>query len=135
MKKLEVRHDILFQVKKNTYIHKYKEPFILKNLDSAMDALELSIGKRKACIRKKVYCEFVDNVNGKYVGKRTADYYPYVAALAITEKEIHDAIVDLRILAPAVVDALGDLWFSIKNDIETMRDDTGQLVEPKKLLK
>jgi len=125
MKKLEVQHDIIFHLKKNTYIHKYKEPFILKNLDSAMDALEYVLAKRTARVKKKIYCEFVDNVNGKYVGKRTVDYYPYVAAIAVTDDDIEKAIIDLRILAPAIVETLGSLWWSITNDKEDLREDTG----------
>jgi len=127
-KKLEIRHDILFHVKKNAYIHKYREPFIAKHLDDAMSVLENVIAKRKTCTKRKIYCEFVDNETGKYVGKRTADYYPYVAAIGVSEKDIYDAIIDIRILAPAIVDVLGGLWWSIVNDEEDLRDENGKLI-------
>lgn len=128
--KEEIRHDILFQIKKNTYIHKYKEPFIAKHLDDAMSILENVIAKRKSCIKRKVYCEFVDNETGKYVGsKRREDYFSYVAAIGLTEKEIYDAIIDIRTLAPAVVDVLGGLWWSIANGEEDIRDSEGKPVK------
>ena len=125
--KEEIRHDILFQIKKNAYIHKYKEPFILKNIDDAMEILGKIVTNRKSGVKKKVYCEFIDNKTGKYVGsKRRADFHPYGGAICVTEKEVYEAQVDLRVLAPAVVDVLGALWWSITNNKEDIRDSEGK---------
>jgi hypothetical protein len=130
--KSEKRHDIVFQVKKSAYIHKYREPFVLKNLDGAMAILEKIIATRKSGTKRRIYCEFIDNDIAEYKGpKHSDDYYSYGAALCVTEEEIHKAIKDLRVLAPAVVDALGGLWWSITNSAEDIRTDEGLAINKK----
>ena len=125
----EKRHDIIFQIKKNAYIHKYKEPFVAKNLDSAMFILEKIVKNRKSGCKKKIYCEFIDNETGKYVGsKRKADYHNYAAAICVNEEEIYKAQEDPRVLAPAIVDVLEGLWWSITNGKEDIRDEEGKSI-------
>ncbi len=128
----EKRHDIVFQIKKTARIHKFKEPFVLKNLDGAMAILEKVIANRKSGTKRRIYCEFIDtDVSGFKGPKNNGDYHNYGAAICLTEEELSVAHNSLHTLAPAVVDVLGGLWWSITNGEEDKRTEEGLAIETK----
>lgn len=117
-------------VKKNTYIHKYKDPFVVKNLDNAMELLKRVIQKRKPCKLKKLYGCFVeDKVGFMELPQDLDNYYKYTGAICVTDKEIYAYGLDDGVLIPAIIDMLSAFWWSIKNDEVLTTDEIGLVVD------
>lgn len=126
------RHDIVVMLKKNTYIHKYKEPFIAKNLDDIMELMKRVIKKRGTAKHKKSYGCFVEDGGGKMImPEDTEKYYKFTGAICVTERELYAYSLDEGVLAPAMVDMLGAFWWAIKNDSPVITDDIGLTINNK----
>lgn len=131
--KKEKRHDIVFMVKKNVYLHKYKEPFVLKNLDDAMALIDTVINKRKSSKKKKLYACYIKNGVGKLVlPEQNEKYYQYAASISLTEKEMYEYRERKDSIAPAIVDVLQGLWWSIINKKGVYTDEQGKVLTDEK---
>lgn len=141
--------DIIFMVKKNTYLNKYMEGFVSRHLDALVKILEKVLVSRGRTTEGKWYCEFVPRESKpqtttgegtptksierapgtpKFPQKKD-DFHLFSAAIGVTEQDIYRFNTgkeeEKERLVPALVDVLRGLWWSIRNNKEMLTDNEG----------